>query len=343
MEIVGNGPVYCLHATALRTLYAEVKERANATGDLLPGTPGTLVKRAGTGHEYWYRSYYPVPKKRSEQFVGTASNSAAYEAMQRRIAGSEWTTKQVAALSKLGYQVADKSVASVLVELHNRKAFETGLVVVGSLAYMAWLNEYGAAASIVKTQGVDLARQQPLKLATPVSFLSAMQATHLPFAATAASPNNKAPTSVKLPGAEGLCVDLFAPGAILGEIVPVRELEWHARAIPYFDYLLERTHAAAILAGGHCIPVKLPEVTRMIWHKLYSSMRHGKDQARAEKDIAQAVILAAILTEQQGQSLRESFRHAPLDLRKAARSRLPRIDKLLAEHQHVRDEFRKLR
>ena len=340
---MGNGSLYSLHETPIRSLYAEVKARASATEDLLPGTPGTLVKRAGTGHEYWYRSYYPVPKQRSEQFVGTASNSTAYDAMQRRIAGSEWTAKQVAALSKLGYQVADKGVASVLVELHNRKAFDAGLVVVGGLAYMAWLNEYGASATVMRTQGIDLARQHALKLAPPVSFLSAMQATHLPFAAMAGAPNNKASTAVKLPGAEGLCVDLFAPGAILGEIVPVRELDWHARAIPYYDYLLERTHAAAILAGGHCIPVKLPEITRMIWHKLYSSTRHGKDQAKAEKDIAQAVILAALLTEQEGAALRESFRHAPLDLRKAARSRLPRIDKLLAEHPQVRDEFRKLR
>src|SRR5450755_641282 len=113
-------PLYRLHEMAIRALYAEVKERANAAGDLLPGTAGTLVKRAGTGHEYWYRSYCSVPRKRSEQFVGTASNSAAYEAMQRRIANSEWTTKQVAALSKLGYQVADKTVASVLVELRNQ-------------------------------------------------------------------------------------------------------------------------------------------------------------------------------------------------------------------------------
>ncbi|HEY2677807.1 MAG TPA: hypothetical protein VGI65_12625, partial [Steroidobacteraceae bacterium] len=152
--------LYRPHELTIRTLYAEVKERALAAGDLLPGTPGTLVKRSGTGHEYWYRSFYPVPKKRSEHFVGPAGNTAAHEAMQQRIAASEWTTKQVAALSKLGYQVADKGVASVLVELHNRKVFTAGLVVVGTLAYMSWLNEYGAMATAARTQDVDLARRQ---------------------------------------------------------------------------------------------------------------------------------------------------------------------------------------
>src|ERR1700689_3980880 len=164
--------LYRMHELSIRTLYAELKARANGTGDLLPGTPGTLVKRHGTGHEYWYRSYYPVPRKRSEQFVGTASNSAAYEAMQSRIANSEWTAKQVTALARFGYQVADKSVASVLVELRNRRIFEAGMVVVGTLAFLSWLNEYGAMATTAAAQDVELARRQTLKLAAPGSFLS---------------------------------------------------------------------------------------------------------------------------------------------------------------------------
>jgi hypothetical protein len=181
---VGNhGPLYGLHEIAVRTLYAEVKERANGTAQLLPGTPGTLVKRAGTGHEYWYRSYYPAPSKRSEHFVGTVSNAGAYEAMQARIAHSYWTVKQVAALSKFGYQVADKVVASVLVELHNGGAFKAGLVVAGTLAYLSWLNEFGATPLSPKTQEpLELARRQALKLAAKPSFLAQLQATQLPFA-----------------------------------------------------------------------------------------------------------------------------------------------------------------
>jgi hypothetical protein len=336
-------PLYRLHEIAVRALYAEVKERANAAGDLLPGTPGTLVKRAGTGHEYWYRSYSPMPRKRSEQFVGTASNSAAYETMQSRIANSAWTAKQVAALSKLGYQVADKSVASVLVELRNRRIFEAGLVLVGTLAYLCWLNEYGAMAAAAGVHDVELARRQTLKLVTPVSFLSAMHATQLPFAMIPGTPRKNPPTSLKLPGAEGRRVDILAPGPLLGEIVTVPELEWHARTIPFYDYLLERSRAAAVLAGGHCIPIMLPDVARMLWHKLYSSTRRGKDPAKAEKDLVQAATLAAILVEQEGALLRESYREAPRELRNAAHSRLPRLEKLLAEHPQARDEFRKLR
>jgi hypothetical protein len=343
--MVGNSfsPLYRLHELTIRTLYAEVKERANAAGRLLPGTPGTLVKRAGTGHEYWYRSYYPLPKKRSEEFVGPAADQAAHETMQGRIAHSEWTAKQVSTLSKLGYQVADKGAASVLVELHNRQLFTAGLTVVGTLAYMSWLNEYGAMATAARTQDIDLARRQSLKLATSVSFLSSMQATQLPFARIPGLPSNRPSTSVKLPGAEGLRVDILASGPVLGEVVALPELQWHAQTIPYYDYLLEDSRAAAMLAGGHCVPVMLPEPARMIWHKLYSSTRRAKEPAKAEKDLVQAVTLAAILIEQENVALRESFRLAPRELRAAGLSRLPRIETLLAQHSQALDEFRELR
>jgi hypothetical protein len=341
--LAASNPLYRLHELTIRTLYAEVKERAKGAGEILPGTTGTLVRRAGTGHDYWYRSYYPLPKKRSEEFVGPVGDQAAYEAMRNRMAHSEWTAAQVSALSKLGYQVADKGVAAVLVELHNRRIFEAGLVVVGTLAYMSWLNEYGAMATAARTQDIDLARRQTLKLATPVSFLSSMKATQLPFARIPGMPSAIPSTSVKLPGAEGLRVDLLAPGPVLGQVVALPELQWHAQAIPGYDYLLEEAQAAVMLAGGHCIPVMLPEAERMIWHKLYSSTDRARDPAKAEKDLLQAVTLAAILVEQGNTPLRESFRRAPRELRAAALSRLPRIETLLAPHPQALDRFRELK
>lgn len=341
---MGNrGLLYRLHETAIRALYAELKERASGTPQLLSGTPGTLVKRAGTGHEYWYRSYYPAPSKRSEQFVGTAGDAGAYEAMQRRIADSEWTAKQVAALSKFGYQVADKVVAAVLVELHNRGAFKGGMGVMGTLAYSSWLNEYGAIATQSKTQEpLELAGRQTLKLAAKHSLLATLQATQLSFAPAPGASGKKQPTALLLSGG-GLRVELFAPGPILGDIVFVPELDWHASAIPFYDYLLEGSREAGLLAGGHCVPARLPDVTRMIWYRLHASTRHGKNLAPAERDLEIAATLAAILVEREGVLLRESYREAPRALRNAAHSRLPQLEGFLAEHPQARDEFRRLR
>ena len=61
--------LYRLHELGIRTQYAELKERAASHPRLLAGTPGTLVKRTGTGHAYWYRVYYPVPGIQAEHWV----------------------------------------------------------------------------------------------------------------------------------------------------------------------------------------------------------------------------------------------------------------------------------
>jgi hypothetical protein len=75
----------------------------------------------------------------------------------------------------------------------------------------------------------------------------------------------------------------------------------------------------------------------------YSSTYRTQDPTKAQKDLVQAVTLAAILIEQNSVSLRESFAAASQELRSAAISRLPRIEPLVAEHPQALDEFRQLR
>jgi hypothetical protein len=140
-----------------------------------------------------------------------------------------------------------------------------------------------------------------------------------------------------------LRVDVLAPGPTLGAIIQVPELAWHAQAIPYYDYLLEDGRQAAILAGGHCIPVVLPHIERMIWHKLYSSTQRTHEPEKAEKDLIQAVTLAAIIVEQNGVILGDSFHQAPKALRAATMARMPRIDALLAQHPEVQNAFASIR
>jgi hypothetical protein len=310
-----------------RTQYAELKERARAAGPLLPGTPGSLVLRTSTGHHYWYRVYQSVPGKQSETLVCKDGEAETLQAMRERLTFAGWVADQVSALRKLGFQVADKSSARVLVELHNRGAFEAGLTLVGTLAYMAWLNEFGAVAASARTLDVDVARSERLKLAAPLSFLAAMQATGLPFTAIPGLKPSDPLTSVKLPGAEGLRVDVLVPGRTLGASVRVPELQWSAQAIPHYDYLLDSPGPAAVLAGWQCIPVRVPQAARMVWHKLYSSTKRS-DRAKAAKDRRQGIVLAAALTEQEPTSLQQAFREAPRALMTSIR---PLLDSILSE------------
>lgn len=211
--------------------------------------PGTLARRTGTGHSYWYRVYYPAPGKQAETLVCKQGDDETLAAMRERMEFAEWVTRQVIALRKLGFQVADKAVARVLVELHKRHTFDAGLTLVGTLGYMAWLNEYGAMSVSARTHDIDLARHKRLKLATPLPFLKTLQATGLPFTAVPALKSDAASTSVKLPGEQALRVDVLTSGKPIGATVPVPELGWATQAVPYYDYVLEAPEPAVMLAA----------------------------------------------------------------------------------------------
>jgi hypothetical protein len=114
------------------------------------------------------------------------------------------------------------------------------------------------------------------------------------------------------------------------------------QATPHYGYMLDDSQKGVMLAGGHCIPIMLPRMERMIWHKLYASTQRAGAPDKAEKDIFQAVTLAAVLVDQDGASLSDSFRDAPTALQSAALSRLPRITPLLGAHPETLDAFRSL-
>lgn len=340
-RVKAASPLYASFEGPVSTLYAELVERARSEGRLLPGTPGSLAlrERPGSG-SYWYRRYYALPKlPQVEDFVCKLEDEAAHDAMRNRIESATWGQEQVRMLRALGMQVADKDAALVLVEMHNRGLFAAGLVLVGTLAYMAWLNEFGVHALSARTQDIDLARRHALKLATPVSFMEVVRATKLDFFAIPGGLSPSAPsTSVKRPGREGLRVDILTSGTALGQVVHLPELDWHAQTVPYFDYLLTSPRQAAMLAGGHCVPVNAPAPERLAWHKLYSSTRRANDTAKAEKDLRQAATLLAVLVERDSLGLSTTIKTVPKEVLGAARQRLPALQRLLAPHPQVLDE-----
>ena len=332
-------PLFRRLELAFHTQYAEVRERCRGAGELLPGTPGTLMLRTGTGYGYWYRRYNSLPNQHVEDLVCKDGDEEVKAAMQGRIEFSSWVQDQVRHLRKLGMQVADKDVSRLLVEVHNKQLFQGGLVVVGTLAFMSWLNELGAVAVSARTQDIDLARRQALKLGAPVSFLETVEATKLRFFPVPGMPNSAPSTSVKRPGADGLRVDMLTSGEHLGAVVPVPELAWHAQTVPHFDYLLKDPCPAAVLAGGHCIPINLPLPERFVLHKLYSSTKRHADPAKARKDVLQAAVLAAVLIETDAGSLKQGAEDAPEEVLEAARMRLPALRELLQAHRQTLEEL----
>ena len=334
--------LYREQALGYRTQHAELVERTRAAGPLLPGTPGSLVERSASGRAYWYRVYSAVPGGRPvEDYVCKASDVDALEAMRARIDFAQWCEREVSLLRKLGYQAADKKSARVLVELHNRGLFEAGLVLVGTLAFAAWLNELGAVIPApARTLDIDLARSDRLALATPVPLLESLRKTTLPFQPVPAFPSRAPSTSMKLPGSEGLRVDLLAPGRTLGEAIPAPDLEWAAQGVPFYDYLLAGAERGAALAGGQCIPVRLPRAGRFVCHKLFASTRRSGLRDKAVKDRGQALVLGAVLAESFPSELAQAFDDAPKAMIDPVRTLLPLLEEQSRDHPELVSELR---
>ena len=92
-----------------------------------------------------------------------------------------------------------------------------------------------------------------------------------------------------------------------------------------------------MLAGGHCIPVKLPAPERLVWHKLYASVARKANPSKAQKDLLQAATLVAVLLEQDDGSLDAA--KPPRELKDAARQRLPALQDAMASHPQALAEL----
>lgn len=330
-------PLYRRHEAAFCTQYRELKERTLTAGALLPGTPGILHRRKGTGYAYWYRVYYPTPGRQAETLVGSHDDSAAETAMRQRMDFAAWSNRQVVALRKLGFSVADKSIARVLVELHNLGAFSAGLVVVGTLSHMAWHNELGIQVRMRRQPANSPPPQPAIELGAARPWLASSVAATLPFAM---DQGHSPPAIVaRLAGVQGLRIGFRTPGDDRITDLPVAGGAWSAQSDPFYDFLLESPESGAVLAGSHCIPVLLPQAARLVWHTLFLSSQADRLPAQAARERQQSLALSATLIDHDPWALLTAWERAPSAMTSPIRPLRATLLAELAGHPELRDLF----
>jgi len=110
--------------------------------------------------------------------------------------------------------------------------------------------------------------------------------------------------------------------------------------VPHYDYLLAEAEPGALLAGGHCIPVRLPQAGRFVWHKFYASTQRQGFPEKAAKDRHQALVLAAILAESESHLLTQAFQVAPAPMVAAIRPILSKLIEGTMAHPELVDVLR---
>ena len=334
-------PLFTRHDASSQARYQELKRLARLQRRILAGTPGTLKQRSRRGTDYWVREHVRVDGRKDDEYLGTvtAVGSARVKEIKAEIELSKAQASGSSLLRVLGYQRVQRKAAAVLAALFNRGLFEAGLVLVGSHAYGALLNECGIMAPGYMTRDIDVARSQPLAIALPpgVDFRQLLNESGLEFTAVPGMPSHRPSASFKLPGAEALAVDLLVPGKNVGEVIPVKELGAHAQAVRLLDFLVKEPLDAIVLSPNQVVPVRVPSPERFVLHKLYSSQSRKTDRHKVRKDLEQAAVLLTVLEEEMPGRLSNALRRLPVAGRSAVARGARATAKLIGEsHPEVR-------
>lgn len=338
--------LFARHDPASHTRYQDLKQLARSQRRVMAGAPGTLKRRTRRGTDYWVREYLRADGRKDDEYIGTAAamQPGRLKEIQAEMEVAKALTSGSSTLRLFGYQRVERKTAAVLGALFNHGLFGAGLTLVGSHAYGVLLNEMGILAAGYTTQDVDVARAQPLALALAagMDFGDVLNASGLEFTAVPGMPSHHPSGSFKLPGAEGLRVDLLIPGAALGKVLAVKELGAHGQTIPLLEFLVKDTQEAVVLGPNHVVPVKVPSPERFVVHKLYSSQSRKAERDKVRKDLRQAAVLAAAIEEDTPGALQDAFRALPSAGRVAARRGARAASGLLESHPAAREILQKL-
>jgi hypothetical protein len=298
-------PLFTSHSRALTVLHADLESHALAQREAFEGTAGTVIERTNAaGFRFYAHQYYDGDRKKREAYlagpVGAADADSAAEAMRARIREMKDLVPSLRLLGREGFSLVDARVYATLASLHNHGVFAAGGMLIGSHAYGVLLNRLGIRATPYTTEDIDVARAMALQFETPPEqdFLGMLKDSGVEFVAVPSLDRKKPPTSFKQRGRSPFHVDLLAPsGNETFAIVPVPELKAHATGLPHLDFLLAESQTAMLMAREGCCAVRVPLPERFAVHKLVvSRLRAGRD-AKTERDVLQACVLAAALSD----------------------------------------------
>jgi hypothetical protein len=321
---------------SLRTVYAQAKELATAQKAVPLLTAGSLQTEQRAGGKFVYRYRYNAAGKRLAEYLGPEADATTAEKVERakeEIGDQAAITEYSQKLRRIGFHSADNSTLVTLASLFNAGVFSGGGVLVGTHAFGTILNELGVTAAVPMTEDVDVvARSVELAALPEGGFIEVLKQTGLPFHEVPSLKRRAASTSFKVRGS-ALKVDLLVPARGKPyESVKIPGLGAHAMGLPYLEYLLKATMLSVVIGRDRIVPVTVPHPGWFCLHKLaLYELRSGSDNAKREKDLFQAVLLAAALAQDQDFLLLEAIDGMDAKLRSKLKSGVRRALTLLKD------------
>ncbi|HVZ73306.1 MAG TPA: GSU2403 family nucleotidyltransferase fold protein [Polyangia bacterium] len=311
--------LYTAHSRPLTVLYSEIERQALDQPKAFTGTAGSVIERMNAGKFRFYaRSYYDADGRKREEYlagpVGDAAADAAAADLRARIKAQQALNASLRLLGREGFNLVDAKTYGTLASVSNHGFFTTGGLLVGSHAYGVLLNQLGVRAAAYATEDIDLARNAELAIDSTFEggLLAMLREPGIEFVEIPRLDKDQPSTSFKERGRSRFHVDLLVPSPTESfPVVAVPELHAHATGLPYLGFLLEPSYRTALASRGGCCAVRVPTPERFAVHKLVVSQLRVERGAKAEKDVHQASVLAAVLAETHPGALTDAIAELP--------------------------------
>ncbi|WP_342358568.1 GSU2403 family nucleotidyltransferase fold protein [Terrarubrum flagellatum] len=278
-----------------RTLYAELAQRADF-GGLTPATVKTRIRRGGRKYLYAREKHGSA---QVETYLGPADDPDAAEkaaALRRARGDSNQRREIVQMIKRAGVAGPSKQTGQILEALERAGLFDSGLIVVGTIAFQMYpiiIGHHLANAGMM-TNDANFAVASIIDIRGDAELTTVLQRGDPSFA-----PQNQLKKSAlpkRFRAANGFEVEILTPIRSRRDEDPVAVKNIAASATPlhYLEFLIEDAMPAVALYGSG-VRVRIPQPERYATHKLIVAAQPERDRAKRAKDLVQAAELIEAL------------------------------------------------
>jgi hypothetical protein len=279
--------------TAL-TLYADLLQKV----EVVQRQPGSISRKKVRGDTYLY-AVEKHGQTRVQRYLGPADDDqAAQEStlIQAEAQHARNRRTQVSMLKRAGVPGPSLEVGRLLEAVSRAGLFESGLVLVGTLAFSLYAPIVGAviSAAFSMTQDADFAVASVADTKGDADLTTVLRRADPSFQATPGLSKTDLPK--KFRAASGFEVEILTPIRRREDDGTVNVVGLGAGATPmhFLEFLIQDAiRAVALYNDG--IKVTIPNPARYAIHKLIIAQERSIGVAKRDKDLAQAAALITIL------------------------------------------------
>lgn len=283
----------------------------------ISGRKGSFVMRTVKGRAYWYFQHM-VDKRQEHIFLGPDTQELR-NAIQETKETRETIKHLSAALSHADGFMFRGEAAKVLGALSDSGLFLAGATLIGTNAFMAFQNPLGvhwqASVETTQTTDIDVAQFSRFKLGVPLEVARGVQQSLKDLEAYPvwkSLDRKAAPWTYIVKEGNGFSIEFLTPligSDDLGEKpVPLPWAGVCAQPIRFMDYLIETSFHAVAMVNNSAVLINLPDPGRFALHKLIvHERRHLSNIIKKRKDLAQAGILIAFLSDRHPEILERAW------------------------------------